>query len=331
VNSGLAVLDVACCFRQRRLWCYFPSVLLTDTEALFTFANTVKPGSFEYHRARDCDEVLSLLRDLGDDVKILAGGQSLIPMMNFRLSRPAHLVAITGIEELRYARVEGRELVVGAAARMADVEYDRVVLEQLPLLVEALRLVAHPPIRHRGTVCGSLAHADPAAELPAVALALGATLVVRNSDGERVLRADDFFQGALTTALAPDELLSEVRFPLGRGSGHAILECARTHGNLAVAGAVSVLRLDEEGRARDVAIVIFGACPRPTWVETATSLLEGEEPSEQLVAEAAELAAEEIETIEDVHGSAAFRRRLTGVYVRRSMARAIVRAREERE
>ena len=299
--------------------------------AVFTLANTVKPASFEYHRAQERDEVLALLRDLGDDARVLAGGQSLIPLMNFRLSQPAHLVALTGVEELRYVRVEGEELVVGAAARQADVEHDRTVNEHLPLLVEALRLVAHPPIRHRGTVCGSLAHADPAAELPAVALALGATLVACSAAGERRVSAEDFFQGAFTTALAPDELLAEVRFPLGRAGGHAILECARTHGNFALAGAVCSLRLDEARRARDVAIVVFGACSRPARVDAAAGLLEGEDATEQLVAEAAARAAEAIETIGDIHGSASYRRRLARVYVERSLAAAIGRAQEEAE
>ena len=164
---------------------------------MFTLANTVKPASFEYHRVQERDEVLALLRDLGDDARVLAGGQSLIPLMNFRLSQPAHLVALTGVEELRYVRVEGQELVVGAAARQADVEHDRTVNEHLPLLVDALRLVAHPPIRHRGTVCGSLAHADPAAELPAVALALGATLVACSATGERRVERGGLLSGRL--------------------------------------------------------------------------------------------------------------------------------------
>lgn len=285
----------------------------------------MKPASFEYHAPRESDEALALLTDLGDEARILAGGQSLIPLMNFRLSQPAHLVAITGIEELRHIRVEGHELVVGAAARQADVEYDGVVQKRLPLLVDAVRLVAHPPIRHRGTVCGSLAHADPASELPAVALALGATLVARSAAGPRLVPAEDFFESAFTTALAPDELLAEVRFPLERGNGHAILECARTHGNFALAGVVAVLRLDESHRARDVAIVVFGACPRPTRV-AAAQLLEGRAPDDEVVEEVATRAADELETVSDIHGSSSYRRRLARVYVKRSLARALERA-----
>jgi carbon-monoxide dehydrogenase medium subunit len=294
-------------------------------------ANTMKPASFEYHRVEDCAEALALLHDLGDEGRILAGGQSLIPLMNFRLSQPAHLVAIGRVEELRFTRVEGEEVVVGAAARQADVEHDGAVTEYLPLLAEALRLVAHPPIRNRGTVCGSLAHADPAAELPAVALALGATLVARSVTGERRVRADDFFQGPFATALAPDELLCEVRFPFRRAGGHSILECARTHGNFAIAGAVCTLRLDEARRLRDVAMVVFGACSRPTRVDVAAALLEGEEATEELLAEAASRAADEIETIDDIHGSAPYRRRLARVYVGRSLAAAIARGQEESE
>jgi CO/xanthine dehydrogenase FAD-binding subunit len=294
---------------------------------VFIVVNTVKPASFEYHASRDVDEALTLLGDLGDEARILAGGQSLIPLMNFRLSQPAHLVAIAGIEELQYARVDGQELAVGAAARQSDVEHDTTAQEHLPLLVEAVRLVAHPPIRHRGTVCGSLAHADPASELPAVALALGATLVARSSAGARLVPADDFFQSAFTTALAPEELLAEVRFPLDRGNGHAILECARTHGNFALAGVVAVLHLDDSGGARNVAIVVFGASPRPTRV-AAAELLEGQRPTDELVDEVAARAADEVETVSDIHGSASYRRRLTRVYVKRSLVRAIARAKE---
>ncbi len=292
-------------------------------------ANTLKPPRFDYHRAASGDEAVSLLRELGEDAKVLAGGQSLVPLLNFRLAQPSHLVAIGAADDLRYARVDGAELAVGAAARQATVEHDADVRARLPLLAEALELVAHPPIRHRGTVCGSLAHADPASELSAVALALRATFVVRSAGGERRIAAGDFFQGPLTTALARDELLSEVRFPLDRGNGHAILECSRTHGNFAIAGAVSVLRLDAAGRAHDVSVVVFGSCSQPTRVDTAIGLLEGQEATDELVAEVGARAAAEIDAIEDVHGSASFRRHLTGVYVKRSLARAIGRAREE--
>jgi CO/xanthine dehydrogenase FAD-binding subunit len=288
----------------------------------------MKPASFEYHRAADCDEALVLLRDLGDEARILAGGQSLVPLMNFRLAQPAHLVSISGIEELGYVRLEDDELAIGAAARQAAVEEDPAVNEHLPILAESLRLVAHPPIRHRGTVCGSIAHADPAAELPALALALGATFVARTANGERRISADDFFRGAFDTALAADELLSETRFPRARRRGYAIVECARTHGNFALAGAVSVVELDDAKRARNASIVVFGACPRPTRASTAAALLSGEAPSEELVAEAAARAAEEIDAVADIHGSASYRRRLARVQVRRSLERAVSRAQE---
>ena len=164
-----------------------------------------------------------------------------------------------------------------------------------------------------------------------MALALGATLVARSATGERRVRADDFFQGPFATALAPDELLCEVRFPFGRAGGHSILECARTHGNFAIAGAVCSARLDEARRLRDVAIVVFGACSRPTRVDAAAGLLEGEGATAELVAEAAACAADEIETIGDIHGSSSYRRRLARVYVERSLAAAIGRATEEAE
>jgi carbon-monoxide dehydrogenase medium subunit len=288
----------------------------------------MKPASFEYHRTQDCAEALALLRELGDDARVLAGGQSLLPLMNFRLAQPAHLVAIGGIEELRYVRAEGDELVVGAASRQADVEHDHLVREHLPLLSDALQLVAHPPIRHRGTVCGSLAHADPAAELPAVALALEATLVARSADGARHISANQFFDGAFTTTLEPGELLAEVRFPVVPRTRHGILEFARTHGNFAVAGAVVVLRTDEGPLIKNASIVVFGACPRPTRVDEAAALLDGEEPRPELMAEVAARAAESVETFSDLHGSASYRRRLARVYVERALRAAVGRAQE---
>ena len=187
--------------------------------------------------------------------------------MNFRLSQPAHLVAIGGIEELRYAARRGR----GARRWRRCAPGGRRARRHRSRAAAAARrgagLVAHPPIRHRGTVCGSLAHADPAPSSPRWHSRSGRRSLRGARPGSDRIRRIDFFQGAFTTALAPEELLAEVRFPLDRGNGHAILECARTHGNFALAGAVSVLRLDEARRARNVAIVVFGACPCPTRVD----------------------------------------------------------------
>jgi aerobic carbon-monoxide dehydrogenase medium subunit len=211
----------------------------------------VKPAPFEYHSPASVDEALTLLAGL-EDAKVLAGGQSLIPLLNFRLARPAHLVDINGLAEL--GRIEEREggVAVGAIVRQADAEADALLRSLCPLLPAALRLVAHPVIRNRGTVCGSLAHADPAAELCAALLALGGRVTARSVRGDRVIAADDFFRGPMDSVLERDELLTEAWFPFTQGPV-AIAEEARRHGDFAMAGAV---------RAGD-RLALFGVATRP--------------------------------------------------------------------
>src|SRR5919108_142370 len=183
----------------------------------------MKPAPFTYHRPATADEAVGMLDQAGEDTHVLAGGQSLIPMMNFRVAQPAHLVDINFIDELDYIRADDGWLAVGARVRQAAVERSEPAAGAVPLVTEALSYVAHPPVRHRATVAGSIAHADPAAELPAVLLALDGEVVVRSREGERRIRADDLYQGPLVTAIAPGELLTEVRFPsVPAGSGHGV-------------------------------------------------------------------------------------------------------------
>jgi aerobic carbon-monoxide dehydrogenase medium subunit len=211
----------------------------------------VKPASFEYHAPATVADAVSMLAGL-EDAKVLAGGQSLVPLLNFRLARPAHLVDINRVAGLD--RVYEREggIAVGATVRQADLETSELARRLCPLLVDALRLVAHPVIRNRGTVCGSLAHADPAAELCATLLALGGSVVVRSSRGERRIAAADLFRGPMESSLTPDELLTEAWFPAHQGPA-AIAEETRRHGDFAMAGAV---RAGEK-------LAIFGVAPRP--------------------------------------------------------------------
>ncbi len=245
----------------------------------------MKPAPFEYAAPETVDEALGLL---GEDAKALAGGQSLVPMLNFRLARPELVVDINSVSELDYLRSGDGVLRIGALARQATLERDEAVARGWPLLRLATRLVGHPQIRNRGTVAGSVAHADPTAELPVALLTLEARMVARSARGERRLAAGEFFLGLLTTALEPDELLVEIEVPApppGAGSGFA--EHARTHGDFAVAGAAAVVAPGEHA-----AIGLLGAGPVPVRApEAERALLDGAEPREA-AALAAGLAGE---------------------------------------
>jgi carbon-monoxide dehydrogenase medium subunit len=246
--------------------------------------------------------------------------------MNFRLSRPAQLVDVGTVRELAYVRANGG-VHVGAGARQWDVEHDPDVAAQVPLLVEALHYVAHPPIRHRGMVCGSIAHSDPAAELPAVALALDATMRVASAGGTREVEAKDFFQGPFATALAPGELLEEVVFPpMASGTGFAVAELARTHGNFAVAGAMATMRLSAAGAVESCALVAFGLDATPVRCEAGERVLAGAEPTKEAFAEAAATAVAPLSPPGDMHGSAEFRKRVAAIYMERAITQAHARA-----
>jgi CO/xanthine dehydrogenase FAD-binding subunit len=246
----------------------------------------VKPAAFAYDDPRELDEALALLAREGEDVKILAGGQSLVPLLNFRLARPDRLVDLNRVEELGYLRREGNVLRMGALARHSDLERSAEVAAGWPLLAQAVRFVGHPQIRARGTVCGSVAHADPAAELPVAIAALDARFHLRSVRGSRVLSADELFLGYFTTALEPDELLVEIEVPAPpAGSGSAFVEHARTHGDFALGGAAAVV-----GGA-DARLALLAAGPVPVRARAAEGLL----TSGASVAEAADAAVADLE------------------------------------
>ncbi|HZV51809.1 MAG TPA: xanthine dehydrogenase family protein subunit M [Candidatus Dormibacteraeota bacterium] len=287
----------------------------------------MKPPPFVYHAPGTVAEAATLLHEAGEEGRVLAGGQSLIPLMNFRLARPGHLVDITSVRELDYIRAEDGRLRIGAAARQAAVERDPAAAERAPLLVEALGFVGHEPIRHRGTVVGSLAHADPAAEIPAVALAMEAELTAVHAQGERRIAASEFFTGPFSTGLETGELLTEVSFPVWPpGTGHAFVEFARRHGDFAVAGAAVLLHLDGEVVDR-VAIALCGVAGTPVRATEAERRLLGERPTPAVMAEAAEVATSRLSPASDVHGSSDYRRQVARAYVRRALALAAERAR----
>jgi CO/xanthine dehydrogenase FAD-binding subunit len=289
----------------------------------------MKPPSFEYFDPRTSEEALALLAEHGDEAKVLAGGQSLVPMMNLRLAQPSVLVDVNRVAGLGGIEAWDGGLAIGALVRQSELEGSSVVAERCPLLVEAVKHVAHPTIRHRGTVGGSLAHADPAAELPAVMLALDAQLVVRNRERARTIPSAEFFVGVLTTAMEPDELLGGIRVPgLPPRSGSAFLELSRSHGAFAIVGAAAVVALDESGRCAEARIALCGAGPTPIRAGQAEQGLRGEQMTDSAIEAAAERAAEETDPASDLHGSAAYRRKMARVMSRRALALAAERARE---
>lgn len=287
----------------------------------------MKPTRFEYLRVESASGAVAAMAEHGDGARILAGGQSLIPMMNFRLAQPTHLIDITRVAELNNIETAGNEVVIGAAVRQATVETDAAVARDCRLLVDALELVAHEPIRHRGTVCGSLAHADPASELAATALALDAVFTIQGTSGVRKVKASEFFQGPYMTAIDSGEMLTHVAFPkLSSGTGTAILEFSRTHGNFAIAGAVATIDLAVDGTIAKAALSIFGATSSAKRATASEEYLVGKAPSDDVLRAAAELALNPDECSSDMHGSNEYRSQIGRVYARRALAEAVAKA-----
>ena len=292
----------------------------------------MKPAPFEYFRPRTLDEALSLLAEHGGDAKPLAGGQSLIPAMNFRLATPAVLVDLNGLSDLSYLQDGTGELRIGGMTRQRAIERSALVGQRFPLLCEAMPHIAHPAIRNRGTIGGSLAHADPAAELPAVMLALNATFATRSKTGIRAIRAADFFVGLFSTALGPGELLTQISIPPAqKRTGFAFQEISRRHGDFALAGVAVAVQLDEQERCASARIALFSVGDRPMLAEQASRALVGQLPSAECIRAAADAAAtQDIDPPSDIHASARYRRQLANVLTRRALERACSRAASER-
>jgi carbon-monoxide dehydrogenase medium subunit len=291
----------------------------------------VKPPPFRYAAPTSVEEVLGLLAaNADDDPRVLAGGQSLVPLMNFRLAQPGFLVDLRLVEALTTLRTDGDVLVIGAMVRQSAAERSPEVALAAPLLAEALGYVAHPPIRNSGTVGGSLAHADPAAELPAVALALDAGLVAAGPGGTRTIPAAEFFHGSFTTALEPGEILTEVRIPRREGvGGHAFVEFARTHGNFALVGVAAVIELDEDIVAR-ASIALSGVAPTPVRAAAAERTLAGTSADAATIKVAVDAAVDELSPAGDLHGSTETRTDIARSYLRRGIELALSRAQDRR-
>jgi aerobic carbon-monoxide dehydrogenase medium subunit len=301
----------------------------------------VKPPPFSYAAPTTLDEAIGLLAEhAAAEARVLAGGQSLIPLMNFRLAKPGFLVDLRRVPGLSGIRPGGDGLIIGAMTTMSELERSPEVAVAAPLLAEAVGLVAHAPVRNRGTIGGSLAHADPAAELPAVALALDAELVAAGPAGSRQIPAAEFFNGPFSTALAPDEILTEVRLP-ARPGGHAFTEFSRIHANFAVVAVAALVELDRDGngdsdddRIRRAALAIAGVAPTAIRVTSAERVLAGAPVGDRagaaVAAEAAQAGIEGLTPAGDLHAGPETRLTLARTYLRRAIELAISRARNER-
>ena len=287
----------------------------------------MKPPRFEYFAPRTLDEALGLLAGHGDRAKLLAGGQSLIPLLNFRLAHPEALIDINRITDLAGIRADDGGVAMGALTRQHAVERSEVIRARVPIVAEACRLIGHLPTRHRGTIGGNLAHADPASELPAVMLALEAQLTAASTKGTRTLPADRFFLGPLSTALQPDEMLTEIRVPgLPARTGGAFVEMARRAGDYAMVGVAALVTLDASGRCRRARVALCGVGPTPIRAGAAEDALVGQAPAGAALDEAASRAAAATSPSSDLHGSADFRRKLARHFARQAIAMAAQRA-----
>jgi carbon-monoxide dehydrogenase medium subunit len=288
----------------------------------------VKLPQVEYEAPTTVAEAVDLLAEHQDEASVLAGGQSLIPLLALRLARPAVLIDINGLGELSGVSVTDGLVTIGAMTREYAAEESRTVTDTVPLLAAALPLIGHEAIRSRGTIGGSLAHADPAAELPAVALALDAELVVRSQSGDRVIPAQEWFEGYLTTVRRPDEILVEARFPAAApGTGAAFQEVARRHGDFAIVGLAVSLTL-ADGVISDARLAFSGIADVPVRAAEAENLLVGERPSPELFEEAARRATADLDPPADLHGSSEYRKKVAATLVRRGLQAAADNAHE---
>src|SRR5437016_3646898 len=277
---------------------------------------------FEYAAPETLAEALALLREHGAEAKVLAGGQSLVPLLNYRLARPRLVVDINGLP-LAGVRVDNGSLQLGALTRHHELEELPEIARSAPLLPEVARLIGNVRVRSLGTVGGSLAHADPAAELPMAVVALDARLTLASASGSRTVPARDFFTGYLSTALAPDELLTAIQVPVTLGMGWAVEEFARRAGDFAVVAVAAGVSLDRRGRVDDARLALGGVADRPVRATAAEDVLRGQEPSAERLARAAEVVRERLDPQSDAFASGAYRRLLAGVLTRRALTRAV--------
>jgi len=286
------------------------------------------PGAFEYHAPADLAGAIALLTRYGDEAKLLAGGQSLIPMLRFRLAQPAHLIDVGRIDGLAFIREDDRYLRIGAMTREADLEAAPVVAERYPILLDTAAVIADPLVRNLATVGGNLAHADPANDHPATMLAQWAELVAQGPNGTRVIPVDEFFLDLFTTALAHDEILTEIRIPRPEpGSGGAYVKLERKVGDYAIAGVAAQLKLDAAGRIERAGIGLTNVGATPLRAEAAEAALIDQPADEMVFRAAGELAAQRAEPTDDLRGPADYKRAMIRTLTVRALQRAAERVR----
>lgn len=284
----------------------------------------MKPAPFEYHAPTSLEEALGLMNQHADEAKLLAGGQSLVPAMNFRVVQPSLLIDLNRVQGLSHIRADGNVLRVGAMARERQLEFDTLIETRTPLLHEAVPFIAHPQIRNRGTIGGSIVNADPAAELPVLMLALDARLKAQNTSGERWIDAQDFFAGMFTTALEPNEILVEIELPfMPPHTGWSFMEVAPRTGDYALMGVAALVTLDENGKCVRAKLVYLNAGDGPVDAKEAAQSLEGETLNDARIQAAASMASEkEISPFGNVHTSPEFQRHLAKVLTIRALKQA---------
>jgi len=288
----------------------------------------MKPAPFEYFAPDSLEAALDLKTQYGDEAKALAGGQSLIPAMNFRVVQPSILIDLNRINDMRYIRINV-SLRIGAMTVQSAAEHDPLVALHAPLLHEAIPNIAHSQIRNRGTIGGSIAHADPASELPVICLALNARMQARNKSGERWIDSKDFFSGLFSTALQPDELLVEIEFPkMAPNTGYAFMEIARRHGDYAMAGLAALLRLDADGNCKQARLVYLNVGDGPVDATKAAASLVGKQPNEAAFKEVGQIASQQdMSPFGNLHASVEYQRHLSAVLTERALVKAFERAR----
>ncbi len=290
----------------------------------------MKPAPFEYFAPRTIDETLAHLAQYGYEAKVLAGGQSLIPMMNFRLAQPSVLIDINNVKELFFIRAnEDGGLNIGAMSRHNQVEHNSLVADRAPLIYETMPHIATVQIRSRGTFGGSIAHADPSAELATVSVALEGSFLLRKQQGERWVPANEFFVGLFTSVLEPDEILIEARFPpVPDHTGYSLVEISRRPHDFSLVGVAAVVTLDKDEQCQRARLVFLSVGDGPVEAKESEELLKGKQFSAELIRAAAETAArKDIDPGSDIHASAEYRRHLAGVLARRALETAYQRAR----
>ena len=285
------------------------------------------PPSFEYLTPSKISDAIAMLQKHGEEAKILAGGHSLIPAMRLRLSEPGYLIDISGIQGLDYILEESGQLRIGAMTREASLEESQIVREKFPIFLDTVKMIADPSVRNLATVGGNLAHGDPANDHPATMLALGAIVVVEGPNGSREIGIDDFFPDFFTTALEPEEILTEIRIPSPpSGSGGAYLKIERKVGDYAAAAVACQLNIDSGGSIQNIGIGLTNVGSTPIRASSAEQLLQGKNPDENMIAEAGRLSAADSEPMEDLRGSAEYKRALVNELTQRAIKLSLQRA-----